>query len=154
MVAVRSHAVREHDADLFLGDRAGCAVHALRRLVVGARQDPRLVAPDGLAVCDERLDQAPSDSLIVVRRRDANFIDEELWWLVGIYVVNPGRHADNEVVIERDHEVMSRIGEELRAPPRVDRVVEDVAGDVVEDGSFIVAEHTNCDWHRERDRKK
>ena len=65
----------------------------------------------------------------------------------GYLASNAGRHADDEITVDRDGEVMARVREELRAPSGVDRVVEDVVGDVVEDTGFIGAEESDGEWH-------
>ena len=75
-------------------------------------------------------DDPSANALVVVRRCDGDFVDPELGRLVGVHVVNAGCHADDEVAVERDGEVVARVGEELRAPARVDWIVEDVVGDV------------------------
>ena len=92
---------------------------------------------------DERRDEPSAYPQVVVRRGDGDLIDPELGRLVRMDVVNTGRHADDEIAVERNGEVMACVREELRAPSGVDRVVEDVVGDVVENSRFIVAEHTN-----------
>ncbi len=48
-------------------------------------------------------------------------------------VVDRRCESDNEITVERDNEVMALVGEEFTCPPSVDRAVEDVRRDVVED---------------------
>ena len=149
VAAARVHAIREHDAELFVRNGTRRTVHPFCGLVVGAGQDPRFVAPDGFSMGDERRDELPAYPQVVVPRRDGNLVDPELGCLVGVHVVHAGRHADDEIAVERDGEMMARVREELRTPSGVDRVIKDVLGDVVEDSRFIVAEDPNRDRHRE-----
>ena len=57
-----------------------------------------------------------------------------------MHVVHPGGEADYHMIIERHHEVMARIIEELGTPLRRNRVVEDARRNVVKNGPVVAAE--------------
>ena len=61
--------------------------------------------------------------------------------------VDAGRHSDDKVAIQRDNEVVTRIGEELVAQLRLDREIEHVRRDVVEHVRLVRAEQANGDRH-------
>ena len=73
-----------------------------------------------------------------MRRRDAHLVDPELRRLVGVDVVNRSGESDDQPVVEGHRDVMARVFEEPRAPPRVDRLVEDSGRDPREKG-FVAA---------------
>ena len=56
----------------------------------------------------------------------ADLVDEELGGLVGMDVVECRSEAHHRVAVDRDGEVVTRIGEELPRQVRPDRLVEDV----------------------------
>jgi hypothetical protein len=64
--------------------------------------------------------------------RDADLVDEKLRRLVGVDVVDAGRHSNDEVAIDSHGKVMSRIGEKFGAPTRIDREVKHIVGDTLE----------------------
>ena len=82
-----------------------------------------------------------------MRRRHAHLIDPELGWLVGMYVVNRGREADDLVVTQRHDEVMPRIIEEFGGPRRVDSAIEDIRRDMIQQRLIARLQQANLDGH-------
>ena len=78
-----------------------------------------------------------------MRRCDAHLVDEQLRRLVRMDVVNGGRHADDDAHIDRDDEMVPRIGKELGGPARVYGVIEHSHGDTLEHGRIVSAKQPN-----------
>jgi hypothetical protein len=61
--------------------------------------------------------------------------------------MNGGREPDDEIAIECDGDVMPIVGEKLARPPRVDRVIEYVGRDHVENVSVSGAQQPDLYRH-------
>src|SRR5690348_12208836 len=66
-----------------------------------------------------------------------------------MHIVDARCHADHlpALVVNRHGEVMARIGQELRAPARIHRIVEDLRGDVPQCRGVLRTEHANGNRH-------
>jgi len=97
---------------------------------------------------EQSIKQAPAQPLPLVCRGDGHFVHPEVWRLVGMNVVDRRRHTDNTLRVDRDREVVARVGGKLRAPAIVDRTVEDVWRNPTERGYVTSAEQPDLDGHR------
>lgn len=57
-----------------------------------------------------------------------------------MHVVNGRAHTDNDALIDRDREMMTRIAEELVRPLWIDRAIEYIVNDVLEHIAIVGAE--------------
>ena len=107
-------------------------VETTRRRVVRLGADPSFLASQGLAEREHVLDHAARDSLPLQRGRHADFVDIELGRLVRMPVNDRGHLGDHFAVVKSDQHVMPglrQIGDETI---RIDRLVEYVRGDAIE----------------------
>src|SRR5690606_22010930 len=124
----------EHDRRLRRGFAAGAFVEAMGRHIRLIGEDPRLGAPEPPSALEEGLEKPARESAPPVRLCDTDLVDPELGRLVGVDVMHRRGHPDDHPCLDGSCEVMPRIREELGTPVRVDRLVEDVCRDGIEEG--------------------
>src|ERR1051325_7505005 len=83
-----------------------------------------------------------------MRRSDADLVDPQLARLVGMHVMHRRRHPDDDAVVQRNNQMMARVSEEFLGEPLVDRTVEDIRCDAIEDAGVSAAEEADVDTHR------
>ena len=117
---------------------------SIARCQTRAQTATRLTAP-----LEQGLEQPSADALSPVWRGYPDLVDPEFGRLVGMEMVDRRCHPDNHVAVERDRQVMPPVGEELGGPARVDRVVEDLRRNAVEQGGVPGAEKPDGRAHRD-----
>lgn len=130
---------RDINHRLFLA--ADRCVETARSDVGFLRTDPRFAAAKLPPASEQRLQKLLPDTLLLVSSRHANFVHPQLGRFVGMDVVHSGRHADNLPAEQRNRHVMPGIGEKFGGPSRVDRGVENVWRDAIEDCGVGWAQH-------------
>ena len=119
---------------------AGAGVKVPGRYVGRAGEDPCLHAPEPHAVIQQGIQQAAADPLALVGWRNSHFVDPQLSWFVRMHVVDPRGKAYDHMIVERHHEVMARIVEELGSRLRENSVIEDPRRNAVENGAVADAQ--------------
>lgn len=75
-----------------------------------------------------------ANSLALICRCDANFIDPQFGRFVGVNVMDSGGESDHDAIHQRDHDVMTRVIEKFPRQFFVHGVVEDIVRGVEEEG--------------------
>jgi hypothetical protein len=75
---------------------------------------------------------------------NTDFVDPKLGLLIGMNVVNTGRHADNQISIDRDHQMVAGVGEKFLEGARDYWVIEHAVGDPRK--QIPVAPAHDCDF--------
>jgi hypothetical protein len=104
------------------------------------------VASNSLRFFQQQAQDSPADTAIVVGRGNADLVDPELAWFVGMHVIQCRSEADNHAAIQRDGEMMSFIGKELRGKTWGNLVIEHAVSDVFEDSCVVLPEQEAADW--------
>lgn len=112
-----------------------------------AGENPGLDAPQPRAVVQEGSEQPSPEPLPLVRGRHANLVDPELRGLVGMNVVHRRGEAHHRLLVQSHRKMMSRILEELDAPPGHDPSVEHPRRNPVEQRPFLRPEYADLDRH-------
>ena len=75
---------------------------------------------------EQGVEQSAADAVIAVFGSHPDLVDPELGRLVGVDVMDRGRHAHHQSLVgdDGDGQVMPRVGEELGRPTGIDGVVE------------------------------
>jgi hypothetical protein len=95
----------------------------------------------------QRVEDLSPDPAAMMRRGDSHLVDPELPGFVGVDVIEGRPHADDHTVLDGHDHVVARVREEFAREGRIDLVIKDVHGDVIEDGDVVAAEETNLDAH-------
>ena len=89
------------------------------------------------------MQQAPAEPAPVVRRCDADLVHPQLRRFIGMHIMERRGHADHHASVERDGQVVARVGEKFGRPAWVDGVVEYLRRDVVEHRGVAGAEQAD-----------
>ena len=119
-----------------LSGTADAFIYLAGRYVLGLRSDPGFGAVLGTSDSQDLLHESRANPPPLVRGRDTELVDPELWRFVGVHVDDARHHSDHGVAVESHYHMVARVGQEFPGPSRIDRTVENAIGNAME-GVFV-----------------
>ena len=105
-------------------DTANFAVKGERCRVFPVSKYPRLEAAEGAGMVERRLHELFPDASTAPGGGNADLVDPEFVWLVGMPVVESRDKSDDAIIGDRRDEVMPRIAQEGVGQARIDFAIE------------------------------